>query len=135
MGYDIKKMPRRSFTQAVDMKGRRRPKSTSNNHPLPVAQPTVARRTKNCKPFLTAEEQLPIDAEWKCLGRFVVYLSGIKFLVCTQLAACHRAIDERPRRALIVKKITLLQRLVTRLIGHLLLATEEPETNHQEPAE
>jgi hypothetical protein len=114
------------------MEGGRRPKSTSDNHPLPVAQSTVTRRTKNRKPFLTAEEQPPIDGEWKCLSRFVVYFPGIEFVICIQLIAWHRAFDERPRRALIVEKITLLQRLVTRLIRHFLLTTDEPQTNDHE---
>jgi len=131
MGNHIKKMARWRFAQALEMKRRRRPVPASDNHPLPVAQSTMARRTKNGKPFLTAQEQLPINWQWKDLNRFVVYSSGIKFLIRIQLAAWHRPFDERPGRALIVEKITLLQRLITRLIRHLLLATDEPEAKYQ----
>jgi hypothetical protein len=116
------------------MKRRRRPVPASDNHSLPVAQSTMARRTKNGKPFLTAQEQLPINGEWKCLSRFVVYFPGIKFLICIQLPARHRAFDERPRRALILEKLTLLQRLVARLIRHFLLAAHQPQKSGYHPA-
>ena len=123
----------RRFAQPIDVKRRRRPKSTSDNHPLPRADAVVTGGAKNIETFLTAQQNLSIKGQRQLLYRFVADFAGIEWLVGIQLSAGYGSLDLRARSSLILEEIAFLQRLIARLIGHFLLARQQTKTD-REPA-
>jgi hypothetical protein len=51
------------------------------------------------------------------------------------MTARHRAFNERTRGTLIVEESAFLQRLITRLIGHLLLARAQSDAENRQAPE
>ena len=118
----VKEVPNRRLAQTIDVVRGGAAKSAPGDHPLAVAQAAVADGTKDVEALPAAFQNLAGDRERKCLCIRIAGLARIQMGVFSQVAARHGFGQERPRRASVFEERALLQRLVLRLIVHILSA-------------
>src|SRR5438876_10594216 len=64
---DVKKVTVRRAAQTIDMKGRRRPVSPSDDHAVTGAGPVMARRAEDVVAFLAAQQDVFCNWEWETI--------------------------------------------------------------------
>ena len=120
---DVVKMPDRRFSQTIEMKRwRTSTEATAHGHSVSGADMIVARRAEDVVALAAALQDVGGDLKWKCRRELAIHAAREEMLVFIQEPASHHARGQRPGRPMVCKKSTLGERLVSRLIRHLLPA-------------
>src|SRR5262249_15460155 len=131
IGDDIVEVAHGGLAQPVLVIGGRMPKASPRDHAVAVAEQSVADRAVDIEALASSLEQLRRHRNGKVLRilRHPQVLFG-------QAVSGHRSRHQRPRRPAVVKKRAGTERLVPRLIGHLLsAAAREAERDAQNEKE
>ncbi len=99
--------------------------------PLPSPEAAVAGRAINVEATLAALNILLGDGDRKLVDVLAVDFAGVARLVDAQVPSRHGSFHHRPRGAAVGEEIACSQRLVARLILHVLAAGGE---QHQQSA-
>ena len=97
--------------------------ATPHDHAISIADPAVTGRAVDVEALLAAKKIGPGDGERKQGDVGAILFARVSGPVDTQVAACHSSFHRRTRRPAVAKKVAGRQRLVTRLIVHVLAAT------------
>src|SRR4051794_11148664 len=104
------------------MKIRRLPQSAQHNHATSVAHAAMAWGTVNLKPVPSPNHILAADLNRNRRYVLVVFLARIAGIIDMELAARHRVVKSVTSGAAVAKKVRSRQRLIARLIMHILAA-------------
>src|SRR5271155_5753860 len=114
-----------SMHQSVRVIRWRLPKAAQNHHAVAIAEAAVAGRAIDVEASLAALDIGFGDGDWKLFDIFAVDFAGVACFVDAQVAARHGAFHHRTGGALIGEEVALSQRLVARLVLHVLAARGE----------
>jgi hypothetical protein len=92
----------------------------------------VTRRAKNVVAIAAPIQNFPRDLEWKARSKLAVHDPNIKMFVRIQKTSRHDPDGQRPGGPMIWKEGALLERPVSRLLGHLLPARGKQKETEQE---
>src|SRR6266404_9269949 len=93
-----------------------------HDHALPRPHPVVAGRAVDVIALAPPREQVGSDRDGRLLDQPAARLPGVERRVRVELAARDRALDAWPRRLPVGEEAARLERLVARLVVHLLPA-------------
>src|SRR5579864_6931874 len=127
MRDDVVEMSHGSLAEPVEMERRRSREPALDDHPLAVGHTAVTRRAKDVKALPAALQYGAINLERECLDEFVPNLTLIKMIVDAKLAPGHRTRDEWARRLAVLEKRARFERLVLRLVVHVLPTAADRE--------
>ena len=94
----------------------------------------MASRAVDIEALLASNQRVPHHRKRKHVHAFAAGFSGVEMLVGIKLAAGHHSLHKRACGAFIAEECALLERLVARLVRHLLLATRHKEEADRDTA-
>ena len=109
-----------------------RANAARRDHSVTIADTAMALRAVNVETFLPAVHDAGSDGEGEALALLTVDLPGFQIRVRHQLSPGHGARQTRPRRHSVGKEIARLERVVSRLVGHLLLASDQEKHRRED---
>jgi len=94
--------------------------TAADDHAVTVANTAMTGGAKNVEALLAAREVCRRDLNWKEIDVLAILLSRITSRIYMQLSASHGVLDSGSRSASVIKKGCRGQRLIARLILHIL---------------
>jgi hypothetical protein len=92
----------------------------------------VARGAINVEPFLPAQQIGSRDRKREDIGVLIADFARVPYRVDAKMAPRNRSFHGRPRRAPVPEEVRARQRLVPRLVMHILPATCERKHGNDE---
>src|SRR5579862_6685361 len=100
-------------------------KASLHDHAVTVAQARMTRRAVDIKPLSTVRKYRFSDWKWHVVTRVIANFPGVEIRVFMLLPARYRSLHRRPGGSQICEEIAFGQRLVPRLIMHILPASRQ----------